>query len=208
VRVRRLFISLVVAGGLAFPIAAAEAPIQVAMLPIVVHSASGESDYLSRGLAEMLSARLEQAGGIRVIRLESNSRSTTNTEVAIAAGKAAKADYVVFGSFTQFGSGASLDVRCARVGEASSEDDPESRQVFIQSGELGAIIPRLEDLSGRIVQFMKGDAEEEVPQQAGEAGRPAGSSPVDSLERRVEALERAVFESGTSNAGEIAGGGE
>jgi hypothetical protein len=207
VRVRRLFIGLIAVWGFAFPVAAEEGPIRVAMLPIVVHAASGEADYLSKGLAEMLSARLERAGGIQVIRLESNSRSTTSAEVAISAGEAAKAEYVVFGSFTQFGSGASLDVRCARVGEASAKDEPESRQVFIQSGELGEIIPRLEDLSGRIVQFLKGDAVVAEPRGGGAAG-PAESLAVGALERRVEALERAVFESGASGGGESDSGEE
>jgi hypothetical protein len=207
VRVRRLIIGLIAAGGLAFPVAAADGPIRVAMLPIVVHAASGEADYLSKGIAEMLSARMEQAGGIQVIRLESNSRSTTNAEVAISAGKAAEAEYVVFGSFTQFGSGASLDVRCARVGGAAAKGDPESRQVFVQSGELGEIIPRLGDLSGRIVQFLKGGAVAAVPREGGTAG-PADPAAVGALESRVEALERAVFESGASGGGELASGKE
>jgi len=207
VRVGRLIIGLIAAGGLAFPVAAADGPIRVAMLPIVVHAASGEADYLSKGLAEMLSARLEQTGGIQVIRLESNSRSTTSMEVAISAGKAAEAEYVVFGSFTQFGSGASLDVRCARVGGAAEKDDPESRQVFVQSGELGEIIPRLGDLSGRIVQFLKGGAVAAAPRE-GDAAGPAESAAVGALERRVEALERAVFESAASGGGEPAPGEE
>jgi hypothetical protein len=207
VRIRRLFISLIAAGVLAVTVAAADGPIRVAMLPVVVHAASGEADYLSSGLTEMLSARLEQAGGIQVIRLESNSRSTTNAAVAISAGRAAGAEYVVFGSFTQFGSGASLDVRCSRVGEATAEDEPESRQVFIQSGELAEIIPRLEDLSGRIVQFLRGGAVAAAPGKGG-AAAPAGSAAVDVLERRVEALEQAVFESGASGGGSPASGRE
>ena len=206
-RVRRLIIGLIAAGGLAFPVAAADGPIRVAMLPIVVHAASGEADYLSRGIAEMLSARMEQAGGIQVIRLESNSRSTTNAEVAISAGKAAEAEYVVFGSFTQFGSGASLDVRCARVGGASADGEPESRQVFVQSGELGEIIPRLGDLAGRIVQFLKDGAVATAPGE-GDAAGPAESAAVGALEQRVEALERAVFESAASGDGEAASGEE
>jgi len=205
--VRRHLIGIIGAAALAFPAAAADGPIRVAMLPVVVHAASGESDYLSEGLAEMLSARLEQAGGIQVIRLDSNSRSTANPEVAISAGKAAKAEYVVFGSFTQFGSGASLDVRCARVDGAAGKGDSESRQVFIQSGELGEIIPRMDDLSGRIVQFVKGGSVAAAPREGGSAG-PAGSAAVGDLTRRVEALERAVFESGASKGGDLVSGKE
>lgn len=204
-RVRWLFIGLIVAGVFAFPAAAVARSIQVAMLPIVVHAASGEVDYLSKGLAEMISARLEQAGGIQVIRMESNSRAT-NAKVAISAGKAAGAEYVVFGSFTQFGSGASLDVRCARV-EEDAEDDPESRRVFIQSGELGEIIPRLGDLSGRIVQFLKGDTVAAAPREGG-AAAPAASAPADTLELRVQALEQAVFGSGAAGSEKPAPGKE
>jgi TolB-like protein len=204
VQVRSLLSGLIAAAVLAVPAAAADGPIRVAMMPVVVHAASSDSDYLSDGLAEMLSARLEQAGGIQVIRLESNSRST-NADVAVAAGKAAKADYVVFGSFTQFGSGASLDVRCARVDGAAAKGDPETRRVFIQSGELGEIIPRMEDLSGRIVQFLKGGSVAAAP-PAGEAPGPEESAAVGELKRRVEALERAVFEKGASGGGDLVSG--
>jgi len=200
VRVRRLFIGLITAGLLAVPMASAATPIRVAMLPVVVHAATGESEYLSTGLAEMLAARLEQAGGIRVIRLESDSR-TTNVKTAIEAGRAVEADFVVFGSFTQFGDGASLDMRCARV----SGGDPEARQVFVQSGQLGTIIPRLEDLSGRIVHYLKGGAV--APVSAGAGERREGSAPPGSLERRVEALERAVFSGRPAQGGEPASRG-
>jgi hypothetical protein len=183
---------------LAVPVAVAAAPIRVALLPIVVHEASGESEYLSTGLGEMLSARLEQAGGIQVLRLDSNSR-TTSVDVAVEAGRAAGADFVVFGSFTQFGDGASLDMRCAKVPESGQ---PEARKVFVQSGQLGAIIPRLADVSRRIVHYLKGGT---VPEAAAEAaGSPAGSESASDLERRVEALERAVFPSGSEEGGEAA----
>jgi TolB-like protein len=191
VRVHGLVTGLVTAGFLAVPIAAAQ-PFQVAMLPIVVHAAGGDSDYLARGLTEMLSARLELAGGIHVIRLDSDARGTTQPDVAIEAGRAAGADFVVFGSFTQFGDGASLDVRCAHVERDVEQGDAETRQVFVQSGQLGAIIPRLGDLSNRIVHYVKGGLAG-APVSGGEAA--ADSTAVDDLARRVEALERAVFRS-------------
>jgi outer membrane protein insertion porin family len=195
---------------LAIPVGAAAEPIRVAILPMVIHAAGGESDYLSKGLAEMLSARLEQAGGIQVVRLQSNSRSTTQTSVAIEAGRAAKAEFVVFGSFTRFGEGASLDVRCARVDAAGGRGDAEASQVFVQSGQIGDIIPRLADLSGRVIHFVKGGAVAAAPAPTGvRGGASAGAASVGDLERRVEALERAVFQSRPEATGEpIAGEGE
>ena len=175
--------------GSAFTVSAA--PLRVAVLPVVVHSSDGETEYLSAGLSEMLSARLEQAGGIEVIELESTARATTKGPVAVEAARSVGAGFVIFGSFTQFGDGASLDLRAARVGSEDSDGEPESHKVFVQSGTLGAIIPRLDDVAGRIVHFLRGTAGAPVPSPGGEA--PQGAASVGDLERRVEALENAVF---------------
>ncbi len=56
---------------------AAEEAARIALLPITVHSAHAEPGYLSEGLAEMLTSRLEQAGEISVIRLEPDSIATS-----------------------------------------------------------------------------------------------------------------------------------
>jgi len=189
----QLWVVLLLAFALASAPAFASEPISVAMLPIVVHSASNESDYLSKGLVDMLSARLEQGGGIRVIRVESNARAA-NPDVAVEAGRAAGAEFVVFGSFTQFGAGASLDVRCARVadgGEGGESSQP--REVFVQSGALGEIIPRLDDLAGRIAKYVKGGGVAAPPEVSQGAVAPAAAGAAGDLEGRVEALERAVF---------------
>ena len=55
-------LSLLPASGRATP--------RVALVPIVVHSSAVEPHYLSNGLAEMLSARLEKSGEISVVRVE------------------------------------------------------------------------------------------------------------------------------------------
>lgn len=196
---RNIIAALLLMGcvGSAFTVSAA--PLRVAVLPVVIHSSDGETEYLSAGLSEMLSARLEQAGGIEVIELESAARATTKALVAVEAARSAGAGFVVFGSFTQFGDGASLDLRAARVDSEDSEGEPEIHKVFVQSGTLGAIIPRLDDVAGRIVHFLRGAAGAPVASSSDEA--PQGAASVGDLEQRVEALERAVF---PQQAGEAA----
>jgi hypothetical protein len=90
---------------------------------------------------------------------------------------------VVFGAFTQFGAGASLDVQCAAV-----KADPElrPRRIFVQSGTLGEIIPKLDDLAAKIARFMTSGSPGGLPVAASEP------SELDDIRRRLDALERAV----------------
>ena len=84
------------------------------LLPIVVHSAESP-EYVRDGLADMLSARFSRIGAVELIKVDDPERSTTRLEEAVAAARRADADFVLFGSFTRFGKGASLDVQCAPV---------------------------------------------------------------------------------------------
>jgi TolB-like protein len=164
------------------------APARVALVPVTVHSADASSGYLSAGLASMLAARLEQFEEISVIRVEQEDVDGAGSEAALAAGREAGAEYVVFGSFTQFGDGASLDLECRRVegGEAAS------RRIFVQSGTLGEIIPKLDELAEKIrLHVSGGRAASGTGTEAA-----AGSAGAADLERRVEALERVVFRTG------------
>jgi hypothetical protein len=201
---RRVLLGLLAALWFFDPLVAEAEPIRVALLPIVVHSASGDSDYLSEGLVAMLAARLEQAGGIQVIRMQRNSRSTSDPEAAVEVARGTEAEFVVFGSFTQFGSGASLDVRCGRVAAGPELDQPSTRQVFIQSGDLAEIIPQLDDLAGRIALYVKEGGTTPAPAGGGEAR--SGQSLVD-LERRVERLEQEVLKARDPGEGEPDSGG-
>ena len=195
--------SLLAAGSLlgAIPGDAAE-PVRIALLPVVVHSSEAETEYLSAGLAEMLTARLEQFPQVAVIRLDGRAEPTAEESAAVAAGRGAGAQYVVFGSFTQFGAGASLDVRCARIDGASGEAD--GRRIFIQSGTTGEIIPRLEELATKIHRYVAGV--DRAPARAPRGGEEqAGTEAlVEELERRVDALERAVY-APSDDAGAAAG---
>lgn len=159
---------------------------RVAILPVVVHSGAMDPRYLSEGFSDMLAARLEQLGGMRVLREDDARAATTRLPEAIEHGRELEADYVVFGSFTQFGDGASLDVQCAPV---RGPDAATARTLFVQSGAIGEIIPKLDDLADKIAYYVLGEA----GGKSAVAGRAGTAAPIRDLIQRLEALERAVY---------------
>jgi hypothetical protein len=177
------------------PCLAAGAEPRIAILPVLVHSGSPNSAYLADGVSDMLAARLEQLGGMSVVREEGAPKATTRLPQALDRAKALGADFVVFGSFTQFGDGASLDLQCAPV----AGPDPEAaRTLFIQSGQIGELIPKLDDLADKIAYYVLGDA----GGKSAVAGRSVGATPIRDLLRRLEELERQVY--GKSGAPAVA----
>src|SRR5262245_47323045 len=108
----RRFARLVAAALPLFAVGAgAEVRVKVAVLPVVVHALE-QKEYLQSGIADMLATRLEQNPKLTVARVADVAQATTDGEAARAAARAAGAQFVVFGSFTRFGDGASLDLRC------------------------------------------------------------------------------------------------
>jgi TolB-like protein len=183
----------------------AETRVKLAILPIVVHTLE-QKDYLRAGLADMLASRLGRIPRVAVIRVQGEGEATTDTEAAKASARAAGAEYVLFGSFTQFGEGASLDLQCVSVSEEAEEG---SRSIFIQSGTLGEIIPRLDQVAEKVGRYLAidGAATDSAPGglPAVSAGTPgdgdAGSaemlqdalSELEALRGRVDALEQRIF---------------
>ena len=164
---------------------------RIVLLPIVVHSAENP-DYLRRGLADMLVSRFTQVGVFEVLHLDDPKYATTRIQVAIATARAQGADFVLFGSFTRFGNGASLDMQAAAASEA--EDGLAIREIFVHSGSIGEVIPDLEDLVGKVTRMAASDYQ---PSATGAAAAPvrSGSSAqtdIEDLRRRVEALERGL----------------
>jgi outer membrane protein insertion porin family len=153
----------------------------VAILPVVVHALEDQA-YLREGLADMLASRLGQQPGIGVVRIDDPARATLDPKAAREAARAVGAQWVLFGSFTRFGEGASLDVQCVPV---AAPGDPGPRSIFVQSGQIAELIPQLEGVAERVAAHVLG--------RDGGARGPTGGvsrSEVDDLRRRVEALER------------------
>lgn len=195
------FVLVALAGVLVAAPALAGPGVRVALLPIAVHASGSESDYLQTGLAEMLSARLEQYEDLEVVRPGDASTPTSTRDEAQARGREAGADVVLYGSFTRFGSGASLDLRCDQIiaTPASEEEkvDAPARRVFIQAGTLAEIIPDLDTLAEKVARFaisMPG-----TPPKRGEAGvaLDADTGPTaaeyQNVLRRLDALESALY---------------
>jgi TolB-like protein len=165
---------------------AAAGPDRIVILPVVVHSAAADPSYVSRGLSEMLSARLEQLGGVEVVRPADPAAATVRLDEALDAGRRAGGDFVLFGAFTQFGDGASLDVQCAPLGDSELP----ARSIFIQSGTLSEIIPKLDGLADKVARYIRGELPTET---AGGTNGVGEAEEIEDLRRRLEALESAVF---------------
>jgi TolB-like protein len=167
-----------------------KAPIRLAILPIVVHSADDPS-YLRDGLADMLASRIEQAGGFEVVRVDDASMATTQRPRAIASGRAVEVEFVLFGSFTRFGSGASLDMQCVSTRE---DFEGESlREIFVHTGSIGEVIPDLDELVGKVGRFAVPGFDTGVDVASAPPPSP-DSTAKTGLEERIQDLEKAVTE--------------
>lgn len=190
-------LSLAVAGA-ATP---AAGEVRIALIPIEVHAAGDDVAYLQAGLGDMIAARLDQYQGVDSMRAASEPVAAGDREAAREIGRELGAAFVVYGSFTQFGAGASLDIRCARVEVEEGEEADATRRVFVQSGTLTEIIPQLDTLAQKLARYaVRGSGAK--PQLAGAEPEtpPAASAPqgLSEAERkeildRIEALERAVY---------------
>lgn len=162
------------------------------LLPIVVHS-SEDPEYVRDGLADMLTARFARIGALELIRPADPERGTTDLEQALKLGRKAGADFVLYGSFTRFGQGASLDVQCSPTDETLARAP--LREIFVHSGSIGEIIPDLDELAGKVSRFAKGEiiAPAALAVSASAGGAPAAQS-IEELVSRIEALEAAITE--------------
>lgn len=178
--------------------APASAGPRLLLLPIVVHS-SEDPDYLRAGLSDMLASRFERIGALDLVRGEIDGRGTTDPDEARALAEKQGADFVLYGSFTRFGQGASLDVQCAPVaGDETTGAPAPLREIFVHSGSIGEIIPDLDELAGKVSRYAQGEmVVTGVPPAPGLAASQAaalggGGADAQELRSRVEALEAAV----------------
>lgn len=204
----RWFVAAAVLAVVALPARAAEeGEVRVALLPMVVHSAE-DPRYLREGMADMLESRLARAGRIRVLRVDEPKAATTRLSEALARARQLDADYVLYGSFTRFGEGASLDLTCAPTREDAGEQE-QLREIFVQSGSIEEVIPALSDLVGKVALFLESDGTtaapsvatnghpEDAPAEAAPAAERASdgsaAAEIEALRSRIEALEAIVY---------------
>ena len=168
----------------------ADAGPKLLLLPIVVHSAE-DPEYLRNGLSDMLSARFARIGALELLRPDDPDQGTTKLARALELGREAGADFVLYGSFTRFGQGASLDVQCSPTDEGKTREP--LREIFVHSGSIGEIIPDLDELAGKVSRFAMGENVSPASPPPGAFGAlaPVGS---EELLGRIEALEAALFE--------------
>ena len=169
---------------------AADDRVRVALLPLVVHSGEGR-EYLQQGMTDMLVSRLGRERRIAVVPVEDAATATTDAAAARKSGEANEAAYVVFGSLTRFGEGASVDLSVASVASVA-DADREPRKIYVHAESMGALIPLLDGASERVAGAVLGGAE--AVAAGPDAASAASISEVQELRRRVEVLERAVFD--------------
>jgi TolB-like protein len=131
--------------------ARAEERVRVALLPILVHSAEGR-EYLQQGLADMLVARLARSERLAVLPIEDAKTATTDAAEARKVGAANDAAYVLFGSFTRFGEGASLDLQCVSV----TDDERAPRHIYVHAPSMAELVSLLDGAADRATYAVLG----------------------------------------------------
>jgi hypothetical protein len=196
VNLRRSSLALVALVGAVHALPAGAAPpVNVAVLPLQVNSLD-EHKYLREGLADMLTSRIGRMPGVAVLRVDDEKVATSDPAAARNTARELGAAYVVYGSFTAFGGGASLDLECSAVGAAGAAAP--ARGVFVQAGTLGEIIPELDGLAAKIARYATSGGAEAPAVAAGPgtvkaASGGASDGDLRELDARIRALERAVF---------------
>ncbi len=119
---------------------------KVALLPLTIN-APDRLDYLRQGLQDIMASRLSWEGKVLVLdkalvekALAKVSGPIDETR-ALEIGKNLGADYVIFGSLTMAGAGASIDLRVADLGKKQAGD-----KFFTQTKGMDEVIPRVNDL--------------------------------------------------------------
>ena len=123
------------------PVARAEAPKKVAVLPFTIN-ADRDLSFLRDGIVDMLISRLawkDQVAAVEkgLVKKEvARHKGTIDKTKAIKVGKALNADYVVLGSLTVFGESVSMDASILDVAKAK-----ELITAFNQSKGMDQVIP-------------------------------------------------------------------
>jgi TolB-like protein len=168
----------------------ADERVRVALLPLVVHSTEGR-EYLQQGLADMLVARLARAERIAVVPIDDPKTATDDAAAARQTGVANGAEYVVYGSFTRFGEGASLELRCASV----RDEKAEPRRIYVHADSMAALLPMLDGVADRATYAVLGPPPEAPSMSTGPANvAPTAPEPIQQapLPKDVDETDTAI----------------
>jgi len=132
---------------------AAEAA-KVALLPLTIN-APDRLDYLRNGLQDIMASRISWEGKVLVLDKELVQKALAKVSGpidetrALEIGKNLGADYVIFGSLTLAGAGASIDLQVADLGKKQAAE-----KFFTQTKGMDEVIPRMngliEDLNEKV----------------------------------------------------------
>ena len=167
--------------------ARAEDRVRVALLPLVVHSAEGR-DYLQQGLSDMLVSRLARAERLAVVPVDDPKAATDDAAAARKTGLANGAEFVVYGSFTRFGEGASLELRCASVRDAKAEP----RHIYVHANSMGELLPMLDGVADRTTYAVLGPSSEAPPVSSGPKAEPPPTPPPQTMPKKVHETDTSI----------------
>jgi len=175
---------MVVIGCIWMPLAAAAAPVRIAILPFSIH-ADKDYAFLQKGIAEMLASRLSVPEKVVVIdpaltvRAAEALRGKSSESLARQAGAELKADYAVHGSITILGESVSIDAVTVDINGSRP-----ALTFFKQTQDLGGVIPQVDRLAEEINTRLLGLAPRATGAQGAAgpppaaAGRPQAAPPV------------------------------
>jgi TolB-like protein len=170
----------------------------VTILPFTLNSAEN-IDYVKKGIAEMLTARISVPNKIEVTNKDvvleelkkSNIKEITLVDV-YKLGNKLKSDYVVWGSITKIGNSLSIDGKLIDIIASKSDIG-----IFTQSQNLDEVIPKINDFSQRIVQHILGTSSQQAAPAVAAAGAAKPTAPGVSRESQIIAGMKAGGKRGT-----------
>jgi len=125
-------------------------PMRLLILPFQIHS-QNNLDFLKDGMFDMLASRLTFSGELVVTQrnqtesaLQPDERDINPNE-AEKAGQRLQADYVLWGSLTEFGESLSMDVNLIDMGATKAP-----MSFFGQSASMDDVIPTVSRLAAQI----------------------------------------------------------
>ena len=174
------FLGLLLPGVTRGPVASAEGPKKVAIIPFAMH-AERDLTFLQEGIMDMLASRLAWKGEVEVLekgivkKQVAQVAGAVTQEKAFEIGKALQADYVIFGSLTVFGESVSLDARILDVPGAE-----EVITAFKQTKGMDEVIPTVNQFAMDINEKIMGrDVKAPVVAGAADMAAEAAKGPGD-----------------------------